>query len=112
MELGRVGESYLLTGPVHTFQEAMAVAANIAGKRSPPLHPPPLCMRMLARTVSLLERFDILAPDRSETLRLMAGTTWIGSSAKAERELGFTTRPLEEGLRHTLEHELRQLGMA
>ena len=48
----------------------------------------------------------------AETLRLMAGTTWIGSSAKAERELGFTTRPLDEGWRHTIEHELRQLGMA
>jgi hypothetical protein len=48
----------------------------------------------------------------SSTLRLMAGTTWIGSSAKAERELGFTARPLEEGLRQTIEHELRQLGMS
>lgn len=112
MDLGRVGESYLLTGPVHTFQNAMAVAANIAGKRSPPLHPPPIVMRMLARTASMLEGFDIHGPYHSETLRLMAGTTWLGSSAKAERELGFTTRPLDEGLRHTIEHELRQLGMA
>jgi nucleoside-diphosphate-sugar epimerase len=112
MELGRLGDSYLLTGPVHTFKDAMAVAAHIAGKRPPPLHPPPICMRMLASAASLLERVDIHGPYHSETLRLMAGTTWIGSSAKAERELGFTTRPLEEGLRHTIEHELRQLGMA
>jgi hypothetical protein len=69
-------------------------------------------MRMLASAASLLERVDLHGPYHSETLRLMAGTTWIGSSAKAERELGFTTRPLDEGLRHTLEHELRQLGMA
>jgi nucleoside-diphosphate-sugar epimerase len=48
----------------------------------------------------------------AETLRLMAGTTWIGSSAKAEKELGWSARPLEEGLRHTIEHELRKLGMA
>jgi nucleoside-diphosphate-sugar epimerase len=112
MELGRIGESYLLTGPVHTFRDAMALAAKIAGKISPPIHPPPIVMRMLARTTSLLERFDVRAPYASETLRLMAGTTWIGSSAKAERELGFTTRSLDEGLRHTIEHELRQLGMA
>jgi nucleoside-diphosphate-sugar epimerase len=112
MELGRVGESYLLTGPVHTFQDAMAVAAKIGGKRPAPIHPPPVVMRTAARATSLLERFDLRGPYHSEILRLMAGTTWIGSSAKAEREIGFTTRALDEGLRHTLEHELRQLGMA
>ena len=108
MESGRAGESYLLTGPVHTFQDAFALAARIAGKRPPPLHPPPALMRLLASGVAMVER----ARPSAETLRLMAGTTWIGSSAKADRDLGFTTRPLDEGLRHTIEHELRQLGMA
>jgi nucleoside-diphosphate-sugar epimerase len=112
MEAGRVGESYLLTGPIHTFQSALALAASIAGKRPPPLHPPPFVMRTMAGVASLLERANVRAPYDVETLRLMAGTTFIGSSAKAERELGFTTRPLDEGLRHTIEHELRQLGMA
>ena len=112
MESGRTGESYLLTGPIHTFQAAFDLAAKIAGKRLPPFHPPPLLMRTLARATELLERMDVRAPYASEMLRLMAGTTWIGSSAKAERELGFTTRPLDEGWRHTIEHELRQLGMA
>jgi nucleoside-diphosphate-sugar epimerase len=112
MESGRLGESYLLTGPVHTFQDAFALAAQIAGKRPPPFHPPPAVMRALAALSALFERMDLRTPYSSEMLRLTAGTTWIGSSAKAERELGFTTRPLDEGLRHTIEHELRQLGMA
>ena len=112
MEEGKPGESYLLTGPVHSFEEAFAMAARIAGKRPPLLHPRPFMMRGAANVVSLLERWDLRLPVAAETLRLMAGTTWIGSSAKAERELGFTARPLDEGLRHTIEHELRQLGMA
>jgi nucleoside-diphosphate-sugar epimerase len=112
MESGRPGESYLLTGPVHTYQDAFAIAARIAGKRPPPLHPPPVVMRGMAGVTSLLERMNVRAPYSSATLRLMAGTTWIGSSARAERELAFTARPLEEGLRHTIEHEMRQLGMA
>jgi nucleoside-diphosphate-sugar epimerase len=112
MDAGRVGESYLLTGPVHTFEEAFDIAARIAGKRAPLLHPPPVMMRGAAKLVETLESWDVRTPVASEVLRLMAGTTWIGSSAKAERELGFTARPLEEGLRHTIEHELRQLGMA
>ena len=112
MDAGKVGESYLLTGPVHTFEEAFDLAAHIAKKRAPLLHPRPVVMRTAARLAALLERWDVHLPIAAETLRLMAGTTWIGSSAKAERELGFTARPLDEGLRHTIEHELRQLGMA
>jgi nucleoside-diphosphate-sugar epimerase len=112
MDAGRIGESYLLTGPVHTFEEAFDIAAEIAHKRRPLFHPRPIMMRGAARLVEALERWDMRVPVASETLRLMAGTTWIGSSAKAERELGFSARPLEEGLRHTIEHELRQLGMS
>jgi nucleoside-diphosphate-sugar epimerase len=112
MDAGVIGESYLLTGPAHTFQEAFALAARIAGRRQPMLHPPPAMMRATAAIAGVLERWDLRLPYSAEALRLMAGTTWIGSSKKAQEALGFTARPLEEGLRHTIEHELRQLGMA
>jgi nucleoside-diphosphate-sugar epimerase len=112
MDAGRIGESYLLTGPAHTFQEAFALAAEIAGRRPPPFHPPPALMRAAASLAAGLERFDMRLPFAAETLRMMAGATWVGSSAKAERELGFTARPLAEGWRHTIEHEKRQLGIA
>ncbi len=46
-----------------------------------------------------------------EYLRIVAGTTYIGSNAKAKRELGLEMRPLEAGLPETLEYEMRQLGM-
>ena len=112
MDSGSLGESYILTGPVHTFQEAFALAARIAGRRQPRLHPPPTLMKVAASVASVVERWDFQFPYAAEALRLMAGTTWIASPAKAQQALGFTARPLEEGLRHTLEHELRQLGMA
>jgi len=35
--------------------------------------------------------------------------TYLGDNAKAKRELGYTVRPLEEGLRETLEHEMKLL---
>jgi len=112
MEAGTTGETYLLTGPIHTFEDALALAARIAGRRPPPVHPPPAVMRMAAGLTAALERWNIRTRYASETLRLMAGTTWIGSSAKAQQALGFTARPLDEGLRHTIEYELRQLGLA
>ena len=112
MEVGKLGESYLLTGPVHSFEQAFDLAARLADRRAPLLHPPPAVMRAAAHLSATLERFDLRPPYPAETLRLMAGTSWIGSSAKAVRELGFSCRPLDEGLRHTIEHELRQLGMS
>jgi nucleoside-diphosphate-sugar epimerase len=56
-------------------------------------------------------RFVKLPPGlRPEALRVLAGTTYFGANDKAMRELGFTARPLDEGLAQTLEHELRLLG--
>lgn len=112
MDDGTIGESYLLTGPIHTFREAMDMAARIANKRRPRIHPTPALMKMAAGVARLAERWDFQFEVPAETLRLMAGTTWIGSSAKAQRALGFSARSLNDGLRHTIEHELRQLGMA
>jgi nucleoside-diphosphate-sugar epimerase len=111
MEAGRPGESYLLTGPVHSFEDFIATAARIAGRRPPAIHPGPRVMCALAGLVRVMERMEIRSPYAAESLRLMAGTTWIGSHEKATRELGFAPRSIEEGLGPTIEHELRLLGL-
>ena len=68
-------------------------------------------MRAMAVLMQAAERFLTLpAALTPEALRVLAGTTYFGSNEKAVRELGFTARPLEEGLAQTLEHELRLLG--
>jgi len=48
----------------------------------------------------------------AEYLRVSAGATYLGSNAKARRELGYNPRPLEDGLRETLEYELARLRRA
>ncbi len=111
MEKGQPGETYIITGPQHTFEEAFAQAASLAKVRAPMLHPGPHAMRAMAALARTAERFTKLPPAFTpEALRVLAGTTYLGSNAKAVRELGFTARPLEEGLAQTLEHELRLLG--
>ena len=111
MEKGRSGEHYIITGPRHTFQEAFEIAARLARVRAPILHPGPRTMRAVAALMGLVGRFANLAPAfTAEALRVLAGTTYFGANEKAVRELGFTVRPLEEGLAQTLEHELRVLG--
>jgi nucleoside-diphosphate-sugar epimerase len=112
MDAGCVGESYLLTGSVHGFDELLDVAARLANRRPPFLRPGPAVLRSASALLRLLERVNLARPASAELPRLLAGTTWIGSSAKAQRALGFNPRQLEEGLRPTIEHELRALGMA
>jgi nucleoside-diphosphate-sugar epimerase len=113
MEKGKPGETYIVAGPRHTFEYAFDLAASIAKVRAPFLHPGPHAMRAMAATMSAAEKFFNLPPAFTpEALRVLAGTTYYGANDKAARELGFSPRPLEEGLAQTLEHELRVLGRA
>lgn len=111
MEKGLPGETYLITGPRHTLEYALDVAAKLGQVRAPLMHPGPRTMRGAAALMGLIGRFASLPPVlQPESLRVMAGTTYFGANDKAVRELGFTARPLEEGLAQTLEHELRAIG--
>ena len=49
--------------------------------------------------------------DPAERLRDVAGVTYLGNNGKARGELGFDPRPLEDGLRETLQHEMGLLGI-
>ncbi len=111
MEQGRPGHSYIVAGPAHTLHDAVRIAAGLSGRRAPWALPPAL-LTGAARAARLVEAVAPLPPSlSSETLAVMAGTTYLGASDKARRELGFTPRPLPEGLRHLVEHEMRLLGL-
>jgi nucleoside-diphosphate-sugar epimerase len=112
MEKGRAGESYIIAGPPCTFVDAMAIAERITGIPAPRMQTSPAMFNVMA---ALVRPFETLLPlpelYTSEGLRVIAGTTYLGSNAKAKRELGFAPRPLEDGLRETLTYEMKQLGM-
>jgi len=113
MDKGRAGESYIIAGPPHTLEEALELAEEITGIRPPWLRPPAVMLRAMAAAASAVERIIPLPQTYTgETLRIAAGATYLGSSEKAQRELGFRARTLEEGLRETLLHEMAVLGMA
>jgi nucleoside-diphosphate-sugar epimerase/N-acetylglutamate synthase-like GNAT family acetyltransferase len=112
MDKGRVGESYILGGPPHTLEEALEIAERITGIRPPRLRLPAGLLRAAAAAASLVEQIVPLPETYSaETLRVAAGVTYLGSSEKAHLQLGWTVRGLEAGLRETLAHEMRVLGM-
>ncbi len=99
MERGRAGETYIIAGVPHTLIEAFDLAERITEIPAPRFHMSPGLLRAIA------------ALSRSERLRDIAGVTYLGNNAKARRELGIDPRPLEDGLRETLQHEMRLLGI-
>ncbi|MBS1787790.1 MAG: NAD-dependent epimerase/dehydratase family protein [Acidobacteria bacterium] len=104
MEKGKIGESYFIAGPVHTLFDALQIAERITGIKAPRIKASPGMLRAMASLMGGIEKvIPISGQYSSETLRVSAGATYLGSSAKAERELGFSARPLAEGLRETLE---------
>ncbi len=112
MEKGKVGESYIIAGPTHTFVDAMHLAEKITGIPAPRLQVAPSMMKVMASTMGIVEKVIPVADEYSaEYLRISAGVTYIGTNAKAKRELGYNPRSLEDGLTQTLKHEMHLLRM-
>ena len=110
MEKGKPGETYIIAGPPHSLIEFYQIAEEITGVPAPKMHAPPGMMKVMTALTGALEKLGVPVPEQytAEYLREIAGNTYLGSNAKAKRELGYEPRPLREGLRETLEHEMKQ----
>jgi nucleoside-diphosphate-sugar epimerase len=113
MEKGVPGQSYVLAGPPHTMIEAFEMAEKITGIKAPRIRLSPSVLRFMSKLMAVVGAV-VPVPETyaAESLRAVAGTTYLASSEKAKRELGFAVRPLEEGLRETLMHMMGELGLS
>ena len=98
LERGRTGEAYILSGPRTTLEDAIEIAARLGGRRPPALSLPTGLLRALAPLGPAIGR-----PNLAEVVTASAGVTYWASSAKAEAELDFHPRSVEQGLRDTFE---------
>jgi dihydroflavonol-4-reductase len=94
LDRGRDGETYALSGPHTSLRDAIEIAARLGGHRSPALHVPDGLLRAMAPFGSLVGQ-----PNLREVLSASVGVTYLASPAKAEAELGFRARSVEDGLR-------------
>lgn len=101
LDRGRLGEAYVLSGPRHRFRESMAIAARAGGHRPARLSVPTALLRFTAPFNDRLVHLPGMPHNLAETIRASDGVTYWATSAKAERELGFTARSLEQGVRDT-----------
>jgi nucleoside-diphosphate-sugar epimerase len=98
LDRGRVGESYVLSGPRARLGEAIAIAARLGGHEPPRLRVPTGFLRAMAPLGRLAGQANL-----AEVISASSGVTYWASAEKAERELGFQSRSLEDGLRATFE---------
>jgi len=109
MDKGTPGESYILGGQIYTALEALKLRGDVSGIRPVPIHFGPGMFKLVAAVTSVLEKFlPIPVYYRSESLHTFGGVTYIGNDAKARRELGYTERPLLDGLREVARQDMEQ----
>ena len=110
MQHGTTGASYNLSGPCAMWREVLALAEEITGVPRPRFVLPPLGAKVAAAIMAPVAKLmDVPPTYHPETLRVAAGTTYFSDDSRARRELGWDTRPLEEGLKITLEAEKQAL---
>jgi nucleoside-diphosphate-sugar epimerase len=105
LDKGRPGNSYILGGEIATAQQFVETLARITGRRPPRITMPTAILRMSAPLGPLFAPKLGFPPNLRELISASDGVTYWARHDKAVRELGYAPRPLEQGLRQTLEAE-------
>ena len=103
MGKGRSGERYILSGEDVTLEHAFGLMADLTGLKAPAIKAPVPVVRVLAATLEFACKPIGIRPmiDRSQVDEF-AGKYAYFSSAKAQRELGYTYMPARETLKRTV----------
>lgn len=107
LDKGKLGETYVISGPVTTMREAIETVAKVSGRKAPKRNLPTGLMKMMIPLGPVVGKVMGQPPNLRELISSADGVTFWASYDKAQRELGYSPRGLEEGLRQTLEADDR-----
>ena len=107
LDKGRVGESYVISGPATTIKEAIDVVAGVSGRKAPKHALPTALMKALTPIGPLVGKLMGQPPNLRELISSGENVTFWASHDKASRELGYAPRGMEQGLRQTLAEDER-----
>ena len=99
---GRPGESYVLGGEVTRLGDVVDRVADLTGNKRARWKVPSPAFRVAEPFGSLAGRWTGAGPNLHEVVRASKDVTYWATSAKAERELGYAPRSLDQGLRDLL----------
>jgi nucleoside-diphosphate-sugar epimerase len=104
---GGLGETYVISGPVTTMREAIETVARVSGRKAPKRDLPTVLMKAMVPIGPLVGKVMGQPPNLRELISSADGVTFWANYDKAQRELGYSPRGMEEGLRQTLEADDR-----
>jgi dihydroflavonol-4-reductase len=102
LEKGRIGERYVLGGQDASLSDMLGVIAKLTGRPAPRVRLPIAPLYPLAEIAELAGRITGKEPFLTRDSLKMASHHMYFSSAKAERELGYSARPYGEALRDAI----------
>lgn len=103
MEKGRSGERYILSGVNASYIEFFDIMRKLTGSRTKLYNFPVWLMMFSSYCLMAYTWFTGKAPLLTPKWVKKYFYDWSLSCEKAQNELGYTYRPLEEGLRETVE---------
>jgi len=107
LDKGRSGETYVISGPATRIREAIEMVAKVSGRKAPKRNLPTPLMKAMIPLGPLVGKVMGQPPNLRELIASADGVTFWAGYDKAQRELGYSPRGLEEGLRQTLEADSR-----
>jgi dihydroflavonol-4-reductase len=107
LDKGQLGETYVISGPVTTMREAIETVARVSGRKAPKRALPTGLMKAMIPIGPLVGKVMGQPPNLREIISSADGVTFWAKYDKAQRELGYSPRGMEEGLRQTLEADDR-----
>lgn len=93
LEKGRIGENYILGGHDVMLKDMLAEIARLVGRKAPRIQLPRAPLYPLAFISEAIARIRNREPMLTVDSLKMSQHKMFFSSAKAKRELGYTTRP-------------------
>lgn len=107
LDKGKIGETYVISGPATTMREAIETIAAASGRKAPKRALPTGVMKALTPVGPLVGKLMGQPPNLRELISSADGVTFWASYEKASRELGYAPRGMDEGMRQTLEADDR-----
>jgi nucleoside-diphosphate-sugar epimerase len=107
LDRGEVGEAYVLGGEITTMGQAIKTLGKVAGRKPPRMTVPAIVLKAIAPLGPVIGPAMGQGPNLREIITAVDGVTYWAKDDKARRELGYSPRQLEQGMRDTLEVEGR-----
>jgi nucleoside-diphosphate-sugar epimerase len=102
LDKGEVGQSYVLGGQVATMKDLVETTAKIADRKPPKRELPTGVLKAVAPAGPVIGKIMGFPPNFRELISASDGVTYWAKDDKARRELGYSPRDLETGLRETI----------